>query len=614
MKSGSKRPRPWPTIAKPAMKRMACFVVALLLMWSTVPGPWVPGTASALAGEVELLPGWSVSRLRLNAFRNTKMKVLITSLHPSFDPHFKENHLALKAQKTVLPGREITANADGSYSVNYAARKMAFYSRSGKTQAVALINSESFPQKTMLYAYPSGNLKTIALSFSPKDIFIFTGDGELAESSASKTAPIQGRVVSRSYEDDEDELQSSTTGESSHGSRAPRNPGAANPRGDDRLWQQASYQRKVANVGRQLLEANHIQQSISFLVKNTQQEVQASAYTPGGQVTITHELLKYIASDDELAGVLAHELAHVLLNHRVRPQTGIKIRYRGVLFEDQNNINYDELQSQEIAADARGIKLAQKAGFDPWGLHSALQKILSDSDNAALGRSTHPLGSQRLNILAHEILTLEKSPAATMTAVAPTSLFLFKSMPPNSATTITALSPGSPIRLGQWDEASARQEVLKHTQLTDALLQGIANLPVIDPDATLHQNILSGKTSVTDRVLVYREFVPPFADMMKDTQQGSAGYAVLFPQLKAYPFYRMDGRLNSFSVCNQAQYPRTCYTATATDKRLSRLSLEVSEHAGFGFAPQGKLLNVTVDHQTYNAQRQRVSISKRFVR
>jgi len=581
-------------------------MMGLLLISYAVPGDLFPGTAFALAGEVELLPGWSLSRLRLNAFRNVKMKVLITSLHPGFDPHFRENQLALKAQKTSLPGRVLTQNADGSYSVNYAAKKMAFYSHTGKTQAVALINSESFPQKTLMYAYPSGQLKTIALGFSPKDIFIFTSDGELAETSVTKPATVQGRVATRSFEDDEDELQSRLGGGSGL-NRDGRNP-------DNRLWQQASYQRKVAAIGRQLLQANHIQQTISFTVQNTQHEVQASAYAPTGQISITRELLKYISSDDELAGVLGHELAHVLLNHRIKPENGVKFRYKGMLFEDKNAINYDTLQNREIEADERGIALAKKAGFDPWGLYNALQKTLSEGDDAALGRSTHPLGSQRLKILAHQIQLLERpaTPAISATTPAPTSLFLCKSLPANSAATLSRLSPTAPLRMGPWDEASARQEVLKQTTLTAALLPAISGLPATDPDSTLHQGILTGKTTVTDRVLSYSEFVPPFSAIMKDTQQGEAGYAVFFPHLKAYPFYSLDGRLISFTLCNQAAYPRTCYTATTADQRLIGLSLEVSDSAGFVFDPQGKLLSFMQDGQTYNAQRQRIRVSKRF--
>jgi len=607
MNYGSRFTPAWTLLAKQATKRVSCLMVGLLIICQTVPGQWIPGAVYAFAGEVDLLPNWPLSRLRIAAFRNAKMKVPITNLHPCLDPHFHENQLALKTQRAVQPGRELTENADGRYSVSYsAAKKLVFYSRLGKTQAVALVDSENFPQKTLLYAYPSGQLKTIALSFSPKDIFIFTSNGELTETSASKPSEIQGRVVTRSFEEDEDELQSCPSGVTGL-ARDVRNR-------DNRLWQQASYQRKVADIGRQLLEANHIQQSVSFVVYNTQQEIQAFANISTGQVVITHELLKYISSDDELAGVLGHELAHVLLNHRIKSDSGIEFRYRSIQFGDKNAINYDELQNREIAADARGVVLAKRAGFDPWGHYKVLQKILSDSDGAALGRSTHPLGSQRLKILAHQIQVLERPalPALTTTTQVPTSLLLCRNIPASSSATFSEFSHTTPICFGQWNETNARREVLKHAVLADALPQAIANMPATDPDASLHQSILSGKTSVTDRILSYSEFMSPYTELMQDTQQGNAGYAVFFPQLKAYPFYRIGGQLISFTLCNQAQYPRTCYTATAADKRLIWLSLEVSDSTGFVFNPQGELLSFKLDSQTYNAQRQRMSVSKRF--
>jgi len=41
-------------------------------------------------------------------------------------------------------------------------------------------------------------------------------------------------------------------------------------------------------------------------------------YGPGGSIYVTTALLKFARSDDELAGVLAHELAHTMLHHAIR--------------------------------------------------------------------------------------------------------------------------------------------------------------------------------------------------------------------------------------------------------------------------------------------------------
>jgi predicted Zn-dependent protease len=39
---------------------------------------------------------------------------------------------------------------------------------------------------------------------------------------------------------------------------------------------------------------------------------------PGGYIYVTYDLFDYIQSDDELAGILAHEIAHVIHNHALK--------------------------------------------------------------------------------------------------------------------------------------------------------------------------------------------------------------------------------------------------------------------------------------------------------
>jgi len=39
---------------------------------------------------------------------------------------------------------------------------------------------------------------------------------------------------------------------------------------------------------------------------------------PGGYIYVTSDLFDYIQSDDELAGVLAHEIAHLIHNHALK--------------------------------------------------------------------------------------------------------------------------------------------------------------------------------------------------------------------------------------------------------------------------------------------------------
>ncbi|MBF0300664.1 MAG: M48 family metalloprotease, partial [Oligoflexia bacterium] len=89
-------------------------------------------------------------------------------------------------------------------------------------------------------------------------------------------------------------------------------------------------------------------------------------------ISINYGMLNYIEYEDELAGLLGHELAHNYLNHNI----------------------YDELE-KEFVADKFGSYLAAKAGYNPYGLYSLIDHVANDpnlklSTSSTTERSTHP--------------------------------------------------------------------------------------------------------------------------------------------------------------------------------------------------------------------------------
>ena len=110
---------------------------------------------------------------------------------------------------------------------------------------------------------------------------------------------------------------------------------------------------------------------------------------PGGQGFVFRGLLEKMPSDDQLAFVLAHELAHSELNHSADSlrvaMVGKKI---GVLMGVENNetvelismlanrvveMAYD--QDREFEADRLGLCLATLAGYDPRGGEGAFRRL-----------------------------------------------------------------------------------------------------------------------------------------------------------------------------------------------------------------------------------------------
>jgi predicted Zn-dependent protease len=142
---------------------------------------------------------------------------------------------------------------------------------------------------------------------------------------------------------------------------------------------------------------------------------------PGGYVFVTKGLVDSLKDESELAGVLAHEINHVLSKHHLQAirksaQSGILGRAvaaqlgKGAaagLSEQLVGLGRDLYgkgldQGDELEADRNGVALATRAGFDPYGLVAVLSQLRStapDNPMFSLQMSTHPAPQVRLDQL-----------------------------------------------------------------------------------------------------------------------------------------------------------------------------------------------------------------------
>jgi predicted Zn-dependent protease len=165
---------------------------------------------------------------------------------------------------------------------------------------------------------------------------------------------------------------------------------------------------------------------------------------PDGYIFVTDGLLRQLNNEAELAGVLAHEIAHVVKRHyliAIRKNdnvgalsnlaaTGAKtISAKGVsmsttpLFNLAKNMYASGLdKSDEYEADRLGVIYATRAGYDPYGLPRVLSMYAANAsqEGFALLFSTHPSPQDRLAELnklmgnkfaAYEQTGLNDSPA-----------------------------------------------------------------------------------------------------------------------------------------------------------------------------------------------------------
>ncbi len=210
------------------------------------------------------------------------------------------------------------------------------------------------------------------------------------------------------------------------------------------LHPDANLQRYVNRVGKWIaLHSDRPDLPWTFSVIDTE-TINAFAM-PGGSVIVSSGLVKRLASESELAGVLAHEIAHVVRKHqltaiqkgmtadfwkgvgtsiasdRIKIGGGVVGRAAGeiakpYLLDMAGNLIKDGFylrpldRGMESEADQMAVVLAIRSGYDAYGLAGALQMLAQykgDADAASLF-STHPAPSERLADLEKFVPSVER--------------------------------------------------------------------------------------------------------------------------------------------------------------------------------------------------------------
>ncbi len=136
---------------------------------------------------------------------------------------------------------------------------------------------------------------------------------------------------------------------------------------------------------------------------------------PGGYIFVTKGLYRVLQSESDLAGVLAHEVGHVINKHHLKilQQTWLLDTGGKILAEkfDQYDIikrligDGAEIfaraldKNAEYEADRVAVVLSARAGYDPFGLPTVLQDIghvSRDDSSIRLLFKTHPHPDDRL--------------------------------------------------------------------------------------------------------------------------------------------------------------------------------------------------------------------------
>jgi len=177
----------------------------------------------------------------------------------------------------------------------------------------------------------------------------------------------------------------------------------------------------ITEIGNKLAEASEMRE-MKFHFRILKEDGPNAFSIPGGYIYVTYDLFDYIQSDDELAGILAHEIAHVIHNHALKqtrdntkftlltilavlltrePDVGVLGKLTTITFLNQYSREYEE------EADLTAIDLLIKTGYNPVGFLTFLERLYTREmfkPEVNLGIfQTHPATENRINYVKDKL-------------------------------------------------------------------------------------------------------------------------------------------------------------------------------------------------------------------
>ena len=186
------------------------------------------------------------------------------------------------------------------------------------------------------------------------------------------------------------------------------------------LYPDAQAQALVDQVGNNLINASIAKETpykYEFHLLSDQNTINAFAL-PGGQVFITYALLSKLENEDQLAGVLGHEIGHVLGKHSAERigetefwktvSTGASVGadMGGLVSGIGQQTLLTNGRDDELESDALGVRFMVKAGYNPEEMIGVMQilKAAAGPSRVPEFQSTHPDPDNRIEKIQEAII------------------------------------------------------------------------------------------------------------------------------------------------------------------------------------------------------------------
>jgi len=189
-------------------------------------------------------------------------------------------------------------------------------------------------------------------------------------------------------------------------------------------------QYRLAGIGDRVASSSDRQDLVYRFKIIKDDELNAFAI-PGGFIYVNSGLMD-AATDDELAGVLAHEIGHIACRHSVK-KLQADLGYQlimGIVFglSGQNTMgramdivfgltSLGYSRKDEFLADKLAVRYAKRAGFNPYGIVTFFEKLKAEAQNKGpdfnlVFLSSHPPIAERIKNVQLEIDNVSGLPSS----------------------------------------------------------------------------------------------------------------------------------------------------------------------------------------------------------
>ncbi len=174
-------------------------------------------------------------------------------------------------------------------------------------------------------------------------------------------------------------------------------------------------------VGQRIAHVSHRPDMKFYFVALNDKQTNAFAL-PGGYIFITKGMLEKLSTEAQLAGILGHEITHVVARHSMEAMSrdglvsaalsaassaaNVPAGVSTVTSVTQQIIGMGFSRSNEEEADKTGMDYMYKAGYDPYGMIETMEILQSLNSGGQIEFfSTHPIPENRRQYLLERINT-----------------------------------------------------------------------------------------------------------------------------------------------------------------------------------------------------------------